>query len=164
MDRRCGPGLYGGNQLPQTCPISWFQFWLAMLRRHQCFQQLQLRFVQSICVTDFEYHHDVSNGGECVTGGYVYKGNSYPGMFGYYICIDFISGNAWKIKSNGAGGWNVDMQSGLPKASQVSAKVKTKELFAVGWTTGTLYQVMASGTAATTELYTLQADTTKTSA
>ncbi|HNP23550.1 MAG TPA: PQQ-dependent sugar dehydrogenase [Panacibacter sp.] len=109
----------------------------------------------------FEYHHDVSNGGECVTGGYVYKGNSYPGMFGYYICIDFISGNAWKIKSNGAGGWNVDMQSGLPKGIASFGESEDKELFAVGWTTGTLYQVMASGTAATTELYTLQADTTK---
>lgn len=95
----------------------------------------------------FAYHHDVSTGGECVTGGYVYRGNSYPAIFGYYICIDFISGNAWKIKANGSGGWSVDLQSGLPRGIASFGENENAELYAVSWTTGSLFQIQYSGSA-----------------
>ena len=96
----------------------------------------------------FEYHHDVSDGGECVTGGYVYRGVSYPALQGYYICVDFFSANAWKIKSNGLGGWNVYAQSGLPKGISSFGEDENAELYAVSWTTGNFYQVQSTGAVA----------------
>jgi len=62
----------------------------------------------------FQYPHDISDGGECVIGGYVYRGSTYPQLHGYYICADYISGNAWKIKPNNAGGWDIYLQKNVP--------------------------------------------------
>lgn len=45
----------------------------------------------------FEYSHD-STGGFCIIGGYVYRGNRFPDLYGYYLCSDYISSNAWLIK------------------------------------------------------------------
>lgn len=50
----------------------------------------------------FEYYHNSGIGGYCITGGYVYRGKNFPAMQNYYICIDYISGNAWKIKKTGS--------------------------------------------------------------
>ncbi|HXZ86905.1 MAG TPA: thrombospondin type 3 repeat-containing protein, partial [Myxococcota bacterium] len=41
-----------------------------------------------------EYAHDAS-GGDAVTGGYVYRGNRLPGLFGAYVYADFVDGNLW---------------------------------------------------------------------
>jgi len=51
---------------------------------------------------------------KCVIGGYVYRGSTYPQLHGYYICADYISGNAWKIKPNNAGGWDIYLQKNVP--------------------------------------------------
>ena len=43
----------------------------------------------------FEYHHDVSNGGECVTGGYVYKVIFTP------VCLATISASTLFQETHG---------------------------------------------------------------
>ena len=45
----------------------------------------------------FDYPHN-SSGGFSVTGGGVYRGNSYPNFVGKYICADFATGNFWSIE------------------------------------------------------------------
>jgi glucose/arabinose dehydrogenase len=62
----------------------------------------------------FEYPHSSSTGGFSITGGYVYRGTEFPGMYGWYICADYVSGNTWRIKPNGSGGWITAIQTGLP--------------------------------------------------
>lgn len=47
----------------------------------------------------FEYDHSAS-GGVAVTGGYVYRGNKYNDLKGYYICADSGSGNFWLINKD----------------------------------------------------------------
>ena len=61
----------------------------------------------------FVYPHNSATGGFS-TGGHVYRGSEYAAMVGYYICADYVSGNTWLIKSNGASGWNTTQQNGLP--------------------------------------------------
>lgn len=57
---------------------------------------------------------DINSGAMSVIGGYVYRGNAYPALRGYYICSDYIISKAWKIISNGQGGWNIFSQEGIP--------------------------------------------------
>lgn len=62
----------------------------------------------------FEYNHDLTPDGTSVTGGYVYRGNDYPAMKGYYLCADYIAGAVFLIKPDGSGGWTSSMQSNTP--------------------------------------------------
>ena len=89
----------------------------------------------------FQYHHDVSTGGATVIGGYVYRGTKFPGLHGYYICADYISANAWKIKSNGTGGWNVYLQKGVPAGIVSFGENEAGELYA-STRSGDIYHVV----------------------
>jgi hypothetical protein len=42
----------------------------------------------------FEYDHG-QNGGQAVTGGYVYRGAEFPALRGYYFVADYVSGRFW---------------------------------------------------------------------
>ncbi len=46
----------------------------------------------------FEYSH--SNGDRSITGGEVYRGSMLPGLQGYYIYADFISGRIWALDAS----------------------------------------------------------------
>ena len=41
-----------------------------------------------------EYAHNAS-GGDAVMGGYVYRGNALPALFGAYLYADYVDGNVW---------------------------------------------------------------------
>jgi len=53
----------------------------------------------------YVYDHTFGAGGFAITGGYVYRGTQNPGMYGYYIFCDYVTGNWWTTVSDGAGGW-----------------------------------------------------------
>ena len=91
----------------------------------------------------FKYHHDVNNGGECVIGGYVYRGTKYPQLQGYYICADYVKTNAWKIKPNNSGGWNITLQQGIPASLVSFGEDEAGELLA-STRTGDVYHVIAT--------------------
>ena len=56
------------------------------------------------------YQH---TGGNCsITGGYIYRGAKYAGLWGYYLYEDFCSGVMRSIKDNGAGGWTINNSVG----------------------------------------------------
>jgi quinoprotein glucose dehydrogenase len=43
----------------------------------------------------WEYHHTV---GKSITGGTVYRGKKLPGLKGYYIYADYVTGLVWGLK------------------------------------------------------------------
>ena len=51
-----------------------------------------------------EYGHDAA-GGISVTGGFVYRGPSIPGLAGTYVFGDLASGRIWGLQENGQDGW-----------------------------------------------------------
>jgi glucose/arabinose dehydrogenase len=94
----------------------------------------------------FEYHHDIPAGGECLIGGYVYRGSSYPGLKGYYICADFVTANLWKIKAGNSGNWNVYIQQkGVPTGITSFGEDENGELYAVSNKYGVLYVLSTAG-------------------
>jgi glucose/arabinose dehydrogenase len=91
----------------------------------------------------YEYPHNNTTGGFVVTGGYVYRGTQYPFLQGYYIMIDYSSGNLWLINSNGSGGWNATRQNALQTSITSFGETSAGELYAVSGA-GTLYRVTAT--------------------
>ena len=60
----------------------------------------------------FEYDHS-ANGGQSITGGFVYRGTDVPSLVGWYVLSDYVSGNFWLLRKNGAV-WESDFQPDVP--------------------------------------------------
>ena len=85
----------------------------------------------------FEYNRTNSTGGKSITGGFVYRGCDYPGMYGYYICTDFVSQNSWYMDNNG----NATQFSGAPADIATFGEDKHGELFAADLS-GNIYRIV----------------------
>ena len=62
----------------------------------------------------FEYPHNNTTGGYSITGGYVYRGTQYPSLYGYYVCVDYVSRNGWLIKETSPGVFTNSLQANFP--------------------------------------------------
>jgi glucose/arabinose dehydrogenase len=80
----------------------------------------------------FDYSHAL---GISITGGYVYRGTEFPGLVGYYIAGDYISGNVWLIRSDGTN----TLQGGLPSNLFTFGQAEDGTLYAAAG--GTVYKV-----------------------
>jgi uncharacterized repeat protein (TIGR03806 family) len=56
----------------------------------------------------FPIHEYAHQNGASVTGGYVYRGASLPSMVGRYLFGDFVTGQVWSLRYDGAGVTDVD--------------------------------------------------------
>ena len=54
-----------------------------------------------------------NDAGTSITGGFVYRGRSYPDLLGYYLYADFISSNIWLAKQAGSN-WEITPIGKLP--------------------------------------------------
>lgn len=90
----------------------------------------------------FEYNHTIGAGGYALTGGYVYRGVQFPGMYGYYVCCDYVSGNFWTLHSNGVGGWNSQFFSALQTDISTFGEGNDGEIYAGNLATGEIYHVI----------------------
>ncbi len=91
----------------------------------------------------YQYPHN-SAGGFVVTGGYVYRGTEYPLLQGYYVMVDYATGNGWLIKSNGTGGWDVTAQTGWQTNITTFGEMNDGTIYAAKGN-GTVYKLTASG-------------------
>jgi len=98
----------------------------------------------------FEYANAGSN---CsVTGGFVYRGPVYPGMYGHYLFGDYCSGLIWSLYPDGMGGFNLTQIHDMADFELVSfGEDYLGELYVSGHSSGNIYQVIElSGTATPT--------------
>jgi glucose/arabinose dehydrogenase len=90
----------------------------------------------------YEYGHNGTTGGFSITGGYVYRGSTFPSLYGHYVTTDYVSGNLWLIGPNGAGGWSVFFQDDLASNVAGFAEGPTGNLYAINRGAGRLDSVV----------------------
>lgn len=94
----------------------------------------------------FEYGRNFSNGGISITGGIVYRGVAAPALQGFYVVADYVSGNVWKIRPDGSGGWQTFLQNGLAANVAGFAESATGELYAISRGSGRLDSIVVAST------------------
>lgn len=91
----------------------------------------------------YTYAHSTPNGCS-VTGGFVYRGGIYGGMFGWYLFTDYCSGRIWGSYPNGSGGFNTSV---LTTNITVTNNLATfgedyrGELYLAGQSNGRIYKI-----------------------
>ncbi len=83
------------------------------------------------------------NGASCsVTGGFVYRGCSFPELYGRYLYTDYCTGIIWSVTPDGSGGWVNQQLADLNNFQFVSfGENKNGELFLAGLGNGIIYRV-----------------------
>jgi hypothetical protein len=82
-------------------------------------------------------------GGAAVDGGVVYRG-SLPAnapLVGYFLANDYYSGNFYKIKPDGSGGWTVFQQNGLKTGVPNIGEAEDGEVYIVSQFTGDISHI-----------------------
>ncbi|GAB4412706.1 MAG: PQQ-dependent sugar dehydrogenase [Bacteroidia bacterium] len=84
-----------------------------------------------------------SNGGQSVTGGYVYRGQAHAALFGYYVMGDYVSGNFWALRRDSAGAVATVFQGKLMNNDQCSAfgEDASGELYVAAYNAGIIYKI-----------------------
>ena len=88
----------------------------------------------------YDYNHSI---GSSVTGGYVYRGNTFPNFQGWYFFADFNSNRLFQTNGTIATGLQSEMTTVNGGASNISSfgQSKSGELYAVAYS-GKLYRII----------------------
>ncbi|HTL06840.1 MAG TPA: PQQ-dependent sugar dehydrogenase [Chitinophagaceae bacterium] len=93
-----------------------------------------------------DYPHDNATGGVAVIGGFVYRGTTYPAMYGYYLFADESSGNIWLLPPGGTATDTVQFKNALTLISSFGES-ETGEIYLTNLN-GQVYAVSATAGAA----------------
>ncbi len=89
---------------------------------------------------------EYQNGGsECsMTGGFVYRGNNHPMIYGHYLFTDYCSGKLWWLTPNASGGYDREQLADFVNNQMVSfGENQSGELFMLGNSNGLVYSLGA---------------------
>ena len=109
--------------------------WKIMEGLH-CFQSIGCN-QSGLTLPVAEYHH---NEGCSVTGGFVYRGPSYPRMQGVYFYADYCNGRLWGLKRNGAI-WDNTLLVDTPYQVSTFGEDEAGNLYLTSYSTGEIYQL-----------------------
>jgi len=94
----------------------------------------------------FTYPVPVGNVSAAVTGGAVYRGDTYIALKGYYLANDFYSGRFYKIKYDSVSHvYDTSSQVVMPSGISNYGETADGEMYATCLTNGTLYRVVSDG-------------------
>jgi glucose/arabinose dehydrogenase len=80
--------------------------------------------------------------GISVTGGYVYRGEAFPNMVGYYFFADFGSSNVWALKQDNAGVWQMTKIMNAQFAVSSFGEDEAGELYLTDFGRGQIYRLV----------------------
>lgn len=96
---------------------------------------------------DFPIHvYQNVQGVDCsVTGGYVYRGNKHPSLFGKYIYADFCGGGRmWTLEPGPSGTWiNTQVRQGAPTGYAAFGEDNEGEMYVATLSSGKIYRIAA---------------------
>ncbi len=97
------------------------------------------------------FNHLLDDGcGGSVTGGIVYRGNKYPGLYGYYIYADYCTGRIYAILQDQFGGWdNYDLLTLRNNEIVVIGEDQAGELYFATAISGELYKIKGQAVTST---------------
>jgi glucose/arabinose dehydrogenase len=76
-----------------------------------------------------------------VVGGYVYRGNDFPGIYGQYLFGDFCTGRVWRTaQTNGV--WDTVQVADLPAGISTFGEDAAGEMYVGTFMTGTIYRIV----------------------
>jgi len=92
----------------------------------------------------WDYGH--GDGDVSVTGGYVYRGGSIPGLRGKYVYGDFVSGRIWTLTTDGVNpATNALLLDSQHQISSFGVD-RQNELYVVGYSNGKIYRLTGPST------------------
>lgn len=89
----------------------------------------------------YEYSHSFSTGGYSITGGYVYRGDAFPGMNGYYIFADYVSGNWWYTVASDSGEFITTFLDEIEDDISAFGEDVNGELYCADMSSGIIYHI-----------------------
>jgi len=110
------------------------------------------RYVQTVCEDSIsmtfpihEYAGFTNNNGagRSVIGGFVYRGQQFPAMYGHYIYADYISGNFWALRRNPNGSYQNVEQSAVISSPVTFGEDWQGELYTASFSNGNIYKIKA---------------------
>ncbi len=91
-------------------------------------------------ITDYAYGSG-GNGFRCaITGGRIYRGNSFPEMFGKYLYVDYCSDEYWLINQNGDS-WDITSGTNLGNETVSFGEDVWGEMYAIDGGDGSVHRV-----------------------
>lgn len=87
-----------------------------------------------------EYPH--GNGNGSITGGFVYRGTSIPGLYGRYVFADYLSGRIWALESDGMGGYTNEELINTPTGPSSFGIDQDGELYYTDINSGRIMQLV----------------------
>lgn len=101
---------------------------------------------------DYPGYTYTSGQSACITGGFVYRGNAYPALKGWYVYGDYATGNYWTLKREANGTFQNIQQAMDITTSPVSfGEGADGELYVLSLADGKLYKLGAIIVSAVTE-------------
>lgn len=97
-----------------------------------------------------EYEHNNDPGLPCsgsVTGGYVYRGDEYPDMYGKYFYVDFCTGYLYTTYWDGDSWVTAELDQLTPFAYSTFGEDINGELYIADKTSGAIYKFIDAGPA-----------------
>ena len=88
-----------------------------------------------------DYPHNFTTGGFSISGGFVYRGDNYPGMYGYYLCADYVSGNWWRVNADGGLPWIYSRMDDIQTDISSFGEDMNAELYCADYDAGIIYHI-----------------------
>ncbi|HMG17070.1 MAG TPA: PQQ-dependent sugar dehydrogenase [Saprospiraceae bacterium] len=87
-------------------------------------------------------HTSDPNCGGSISGGYIYRGSKYPGLYGKYLFADYCSGKFWALYKDNSGNWKESNIATLTLYEYSSfGQDKDGELFVIGNGSGKIFKI-----------------------
>jgi glucose/arabinose dehydrogenase len=86
----------------------------------------------------FEYDH---GSGCSITGGYIYRGEAFPTLWGNYFAADYCSGNIWSLVPQADGTWISTLTANAGTQISSFGEDAHGELYLLGHANGTVMRI-----------------------